>query len=226
MPPRNGDPWRSLTMPSNSQQTAPHEKARGFHVTSASTGAFEFLPIPFLDEWLIKRQRLSMVEEILTKRGINFDEEVPGILVGGGKTLLSRIGSMSRGLVLKPLRKMFRSVFFWLTARSAARTAMVTYFLARFLHHPGLVPQDAGKSLTVERARYLAETFREVSKGIDLRAVRETFRQLVGLFARRKEISGSEVSQTIEKSAPGFIAEFDSAIWGKLVKDVRPEVVG
>jgi len=203
-------------MPSNSQQIAPNEKARGFHVTSASTGAFEFLPVPFLDEWMIKRQRLSMVADILTKRGISYEKAVPGIIVGGEKTLLARIGSMSRGLVLKPIKKIFRTVFFWLTAKSAARTAMVTYFLARFLHHPGLVPQDAGKTLTVERARYLAETFREVSKGIDLRAVRDTFRQLVGLFASRKQTSGNEVSQTIEKSAPGFIAEFDSMVREKL----------
>lgn len=203
-------------MPSISPQIAQHGKARGFHVTSASTGAFEFLPIPFLDEWLIKRQRRSMVEDILTKRGISFDKKVPAILVGGGTTLLARIGSMSRGLVLKPLRKMFRTVFFWLTARSAARTAMLTYFLARFLHHPELVPQDAGRTLTVDRARFLADTFREVSEGIDVRAVRTTFGQLVHLFARRKETSGNEVSQTIEESAPGFIADFDGMIQKRL----------
>lgn len=203
-------------MTTSPQQLSRPGKKRGFHVTSVSTGAYEFLPVPFLDEWLIKRQRRGMVENILTKRGISFEAEAPAILVGGGRTLLARLGSMSRGLILKPLRKIFRSVLFWLTARSAARTAMVTYFLARFLHHPGLVPADAGDRLTEERARFLADVFREVSKSIDLRAVSGTFRQLAGLFARSKKATGDEVSQTIEKSAPGFIAEFDAMVSEKL----------
>ncbi len=203
-------------MPAPSQRQVQPGKTRGFHVASASTGAYEFLPVPFLDEWLIRRQRKSMVEDILTRRGIIFKKEAPAILVGSGRTLLARLGSMTRGLILKPLRKAFRTVLFWLTARSAARTAMVTYFLARFLHHPGLVAAGAGNTLTVERARFLADVFRDVSKSIDVRAVRGTFRQLAGLFARSKKASGDEVSQTIEESAPGFIAEFDSLVTERL----------
>lgn len=157
-----------------------------------------------------------MVVDILGKRGITYDPEVLGILTGSGKNLLGRLGSMTRGLLLKPIRKVFRSVLFWLTARSAARTAMVTYFLARFLHHPGLIPPGAGTRLTAERARFLAEAFRDVSKNIDLRAARNSFAQLVQLFARRRRASGNEVSQTIEESSPGFIAEFDSMMQQRL----------
>lgn len=93
---------------------------------------------------------------------------------------------------------------------------MVTYFLARFLQHPGLLPQDAGNKLTRERAIFLADVFEKVTKNIDVRAVGGTFRQLAGMFARKKQTSGSEVSRTIEESAPGFIAEFDSLVSEKL----------
>ncbi len=157
-----------------------------------------------------------MVQDILENRGITFETDVPGILIGGGKGLLVRLGSMTRGLVLKPLKKMFRTVFFWFTARSAARTAMVTYFLARFLHQPDLVSPGTGNRLTKQRAEELAEIFREVSEDIDLRAVRGTFRRVAGLFARNKDISGGEVGEEIERSAPGFIAEFDTMVRTRL----------
>lgn len=198
---------------------------RGFHVTSASTGAFEFLPVPFLDEWLIRRQRMKMVENILRERGVTFDPEVPAILVSGEKTLLSRLGSVTRGLILKPVRKLFRSVLFWLTAKSAAKTAMVTYFLARLLHHPGIIEPDRKNHLTTARARILSKAFSEISEGIDVRAVRNTFGKLTHLFARRKQTSGNDVAKTIEESAPGFISEFDQLVEKKLLS-IREDFSG
>lgn len=187
-----------------------------YHVSSLGTGAYEFIPLPFLDEWLIKRQRRGMVESILGRRGITCDEQVPAEIVGSGRSLMGRMGSLARGLVLKPLRKLFRSVFFWLTARNAARTAVVTYLLARFLHHPGLVPPGGGNHLSAERARFLSGVFRDVSKNIEIRAASGAMRQLISLFARTRKIPGEEIGRTIEKSAPGFIAEFDAMVSRRL----------
>ena len=187
---------------------------------SLGTAAYEFIPVPFLDEWMIKRQRRSMVETILRKRGVTFDAGVPAILAGGGQTLLGRIGSMTRGLVMKPLKKIFRSVLFWLTARNAARTAMVTYFLARFLQHPELAGD--GGHLSKERAKLLVTVFREVAEGIDVSAAKGAFSQLVGLFGRSKKASGKELSETIEKASPGFIAQFDAMV-NERMERVRSE---
>lgn len=184
----------------------------GVYRASMGTAAYEFIPVPFVDEYMINRQRRAMVREILKERGISHDGEVPDILIGGGKTLVSRLGSLSRGLVTKPLKKVFRSVFFWLSARSAARTAMVTYFLARFLHHPRLTGQGSGDMLTEERAKFLRQTFQEISKGLDIRAAKGAFRQLAKLLFRSRKASGKEVSETIESEAPGFIAEFDAML--------------
>jgi uncharacterized protein (DUF697 family) len=186
------------------------------HVSSLGTGAYEFIPLPFLDEWLIKRQRRSMVEKILSMRGITYDTDVPSEIVGSGRSLMGRVGLLARGLVLKPLRKIFRSVFFWLTARNAARTAIVSYLLARFLQHPDLVPQNAGNHLSSDRARFLSEVLRDVSKNIEIRAARGAMRQLITVFARSKKTSQQEIGQSIEKSAPGFIAEFDTMVGQRL----------
>lgn len=182
---------------------------KGFHASSLGTGAMEFIPLPFVDEWLIKRQRKSMVESILRARGITSDSGVPDRIVGSGKSLMVRLGSLTRGLILKPLRKLFRSVFFWLTAKNAARTAMVTYFLARFLHHHDLLSPSNRQHLSLERADLLGGVFREVSNGIDLSAAKSAIRELVKLFARPGDTSRGEVGNTIEESAPGFVARFD-----------------
>jgi len=183
-----------------------------FHISSLGTGAYEFIPLPFLDEWLINRQRRGMVVSILGRRGITCDAQVPSEIVGSGRSMMGRMGSLARGLVLKPLRKLFRSVFFWLTARNAARTAVVSYLLARFLHHPGLIPAGGGNHLSADRARFLSGVFRDVSKDIEIRAASGAMRQLITLFARARKIPGQDIGQTIEKSAPGFIAEFDAMV--------------
>lgn len=191
----------------------------GVHGISFGTGASEFIPVPFLDEWVINKQRRALVGSILSKRGITFKKNVPALLTGSGRTWIGRLGSMARGLVLKPLKKLFRTVLFWIAARNAARTAMATYFLARFLQHPGIVPAGAAQHLTEERARFLGQVFREVAAGIDMRAAKGAFKQIVGLFKRSKPASADELSKAIERASPGFVAEFDSMLDEKLSRN-------
>lgn len=186
------------------------------HGLSLGTGASEFIPVPFLDEWVIGRQRRSMVKAILRQRGITFESRAPSLLSSKSGSLFSRLGNMTRGLLVKPFRKLFRTVFFWLTVRDAARTSMESYFLARVVHHRHLVSPEDGNHLDDERAKFVGTAFREVAKGIDLRAAKDAYRQLCQVLARSKKTSGKEVSETIEKTAPGFIAEFDALIGAKL----------
>lgn len=190
------------------------------HGASLGTGVSEFIPIPFLDEWIIKKQRQAMIGMILAQRGITFEKQVPALLTSSGRTLTGRLGSMTRGLILKPLKKLFRTVFFWLAARNAARTAMATYFLARFLQHPGIVPHALGQHLTAERARFLGKMFREISEGIDIRAAKGAFAQVVALFKRSEPTSAAELSKVIERSSPGFIAEFDAMLDARLAREI------
>ena len=201
---------RSSTLSEHAGQGKPAQ----FRIASARTGAFELIPLPFVDEWLINRQRRIMVKRILDERGIRFDRGVPRMLAGGGRGLFSRIGGAIRGLVFKPLRKIFRSVFFWLTARNAARTALVSYFLARFVHHPGIAP-DAGP-LTRQRAEELAGVFREVARGLDMKAASDAYRRLLRFFKGNDRIAPDRLSRAIEEEAPGFVAEFDTRIAERL----------
>ncbi|MGE9267683.1 MAG: hypothetical protein ACQKBY_06265, partial [Verrucomicrobiales bacterium] len=180
------------------------------------TGAYAFIPLPFLDDWLIKRQRRKMAQAVLESRGISYDRKAPRLIVEEDRPLFARLGSLMKGLVMKPLKKLFRTVLIWLTAKNAARTVMVSYFLARFLHHPALLPADAGRHLSEERARFLSTVFHEVSEDIDVRAAKDALQQLIKLFARSNKRSTQEIGETIEKAAPNFIAEFDALVSERL----------
>lgn len=168
--------------------------------------------MPFLDEWLIMRERREVVAGILRRRGISYDRGVPKAVAGSGRSLSARLGTLSRGLFLKPLRKLFRTVFVWISARNAARTAMTTYFLARFLHHPDLARGENRPYLTKARARQLGALFRGVAADIDLRAARAALEKVALLFDRKRRASADEVVASIEEAAPGFIAAFDAKV--------------
>lgn len=193
-------------------QSPPPEQRDHHRLASLRTGALEFLPVPFLDEWLIKRQRREVVAGILQRRGISYDRGVPAAIAGGGRSLFARLGSLTRGLFLKPLLRLFRTVFIWISARNAARTAMTTYFLARFLHHPDLAPGGRRPYLTRARARQLADLFRRVAADIDVHAAKSALKKLALLFGRKHQTSADEVAESIEDAAPGFIAAFDAKV--------------
>ena len=157
---------------------------------SLKTGAYQLIPLPFVDDWLTARQRKGMVRAILETRGLTYDSAVPRLLAGGSLSFTARLGSLAKGLVLKPLRKVFRTVFFWLSARRAARAILETYFLGRFLHHPALKPGESTTHLTVNDARRLAAVFAEVAGNIDLKAARDLVEKLARLVKKPFRSSG------------------------------------
>jgi hypothetical protein len=74
--------------------------------------------------------------------------------------------------------------------------------------------------LTAERARFLGKVFREISEGIDIRAAKGAFAQVVALFKRSEPTSAAELSKVIERSSPGFIAEFDAMLDARLAREI------
>lgn len=191
-------------------------KRRKFRSASLKTGIYEFIPLPFLDDWMIGKERQKVVRAVLEERGFGYDPKVPATLANGGRSLMNRVGSMFKGLVTKPLKKLFRTVFFWLTARNAAANVMATYFLARFLQHPKLNPNAA--YLEIDEARRLAKIFTEISKNLDLRAAGSAVQRVLGLIKRTsgERVASDQVERAIEEEAPGFVAEFDRLVAQRL----------
>ncbi|MFC7337522.1 hypothetical protein ACFQY0_10070 [Haloferula chungangensis] len=196
------------------------ERARPMKFGAASfrTGIYEFIPVPFFDDWLISRERRQIVRTILQRRGLGFDDHVVRILAGGGRSFSSRLRSFAKGLMMKPLRKIMRTALFWLTARRAAKNVVATYFLARYLHHPDLGAACEKDRITLSDARELAAVFEDISKNIDLKALGGAVRKVKGVLDGRRafEVDRQELKDAIETEAPGFIAEFDALASAKL----------
>ena len=184
------------------------------HRQSFQTGIFEFIPLPFIDDWLIERERRSLVEKVLKARGVAFEEEVPKLLADGGKkTLMGRLGGLLKSLVLKPLRKVLRTMLFWLAIRRAVLNVVETYFLARFANLPE-VSSESGP-ITAAQAAEWGKVFRKVVDKSDQRFAKEGTRRLWKLMRQKKKSSNEalsrvEVEHELEKEAPGILADFDS----------------
>lgn len=206
-----------LTAPALSREN-PRSARPAYRSASFRTGVYEFIPVPFLDEWLISRERRKIVKTTLKTFGIGFDRKAVRILAGGGRSFSARLRSFAKALFLKPLRKAFRTVFFWYAARSAARNVVATYFLARFLHHPQLLADREGSHLNAAEARQLAAIFDSVSKNIDLRMLGGAVMKVRSLMGARvaTDVDRGELKQAIEHEAPGFIAEFDWLVAARL----------
>ena len=202
-------------MNNDSQELAkPAVSPMTVHRQSFQTGVFEFIPLPFIDDWLIERERRSLVEKILKSRGVAFEEEVPKLLAdGGAKTLMGRLGGLLKSLILKPLKKIFRTFLFWLTIRRAVLNVVETYFLARFANLAE-VNSDAGP-VTAAQAAAWGKLFRQVVDKSDQRFAKEGTRRLWKIMKQKKKsqsgtLSPGEVEEELEKEAPGILADFDS----------------
>ena len=203
---------------------APTVSSITVHRQSLQAGAFEFIPLPFVDDWLIRRERRSLVEKVLNKRGLRYEKKVPQLLAdGGAKTFLGRLGGLARSLVLKPLRKILRAFFFWLTIRRAVLTMVETYFLARFAN---LAELDQGSPITEDQAKRWGKLFAETVSKIDRRIAREGIRKLWKWMAENKRnqkdnLSREEVEKQPENEVPGVLGDFDRRISEGLAKMVE-----
>lgn len=200
---------------------------KSFVGASLRAGAYQLIPLPFIDDWLTTRQRKGMVRAVLEARGFTYEPEVPRLLAGGSLSLTARLASAAKGLIFSPLSKVFRTVFFWLAAHRAARAIVETYFLGRFLHHPALAGHGGGTHLTVSDGRRLANVFEEVSKNIDLKAARDLVGKVGRLASRRRRsraVTPDELRGVIEMEAPGFVERFDRLVDQKLNAAVLPNL--
>lgn len=183
------------------------------HRQSFQTGVFEFVPLPFVDDWLIVRERRLLVEKVLTSRGVSFEKGVPKLLAdGGAKSLMGRLGGLVKSLILKPLRKVLKTFLFWLTIRRAVLNVVETYFLARFANLPE-INSDAGPVTTAQASAW-GKLFSQVVHKADQRFAREGTRRLWKMMKQQKQsqretLSREEVEQELEREAPGILADFD-----------------
>ena len=98
------------------------------------SGLCQFIPVPFADDLVDRRVRKRMVNVLLDRRGRSFDAEaVKPLYAGPPKSAVETAGSVAKGLVMRPIKKLLRTVFFVATIRRAVLEAAEVLLLGHTL---------------------------------------------------------------------------------------------
>lgn len=152
-------------------------------------GVVQFLPIPFVDDWIHRRLMRKVVGDILRRRGRQFAvEDLAPLFEPGGGGMLGPAGSAARALVLKPMKRLARTVLIVFGARRAALEAaqvlLIGHTLDRQLARGGL-PDAATSAERGEEARRIADAVRGAWKGSDRRFLIDVIRRSGGLLVQK-----------------------------------------
>ena len=97
-------------------------------------GLCQFIPVPFVDDLLGDRVRRSMVEQLLERRGRTFEvSAVKPLYAGPAKSGLSRVTGFAKSLIFKPVKKLLRTVFIFVTIRRSVLDVAGMLLLGRSL---------------------------------------------------------------------------------------------
>lgn len=115
------------------------------------------VPVPFVDDVLLRRARRALLREIATRARLHLD--APSLEVLAADPEVSRLARAGLGLVARALR----GAAMPLRVADRARAALVSYQLATLLDHYARV-HHRGLDLDVERTRRLRAAFEEVMR--------------------------------------------------------------
>ncbi|BAM02425.1 hypothetical protein PSMK_02660 [Phycisphaera mikurensis NBRC 102666] len=97
-------------------------------------GLCQFIPVPFVDDLAGDRVRRSLVAKLLERRGRSFGAPAVRPLYAGPPTSgLARAAGFTKSLILKPVKKLLRTVFLFVTIRRAVLDAAAALLLGRSL---------------------------------------------------------------------------------------------
>jgi hypothetical protein len=202
---------------------------------SAASALASVVPVPFLDDHLVRVTRRSMVRELGRERGLGLAESEVQLLAGPGSGL--RFGC-TFGLLLAiavkgalmVVKRVFRSIFFWLAIRDAANAASFTFHEGFLLRRAladlspsiptasGAAPQPPRPPRPeVQRLRTCVE---QVIGEVDPRPVRQAFRRALRGSYRLTRATARRVkrvllgvreeqaeSRTLEEAVPPSLVE-------------------
>ena len=97
---------------------------------AVASGLTPLIPVPFLDDYALSQVREGMVRQILGEHGLPTPAKAVEVLAGShvSTTLGGHVKSFFKGVLLFPVQKVFRKVFFVLWVKdcvdmaSASRT--------------------------------------------------------------------------------------------------------
>ena len=169
-------------------------------------GLCEFIPVPFADDAAQSFVRKHMVTRVLAWHGRDFNAEaVPALYKGVSGGFLSTVGSIGTSIVMKPVKKVLRTVFFWLLIRKAVLEAAETLLMGHTLDRL-LSAGELGDELSPGRRRDRAESiFKSVNQAwgsADIKMIKRLVRRSGRLLRPGKDNQGPPPASTGE-DVPG-----------------------
>ncbi len=167
------------------------------------SGLCVMVPVPFLDEVLLRRVRKGMIHGIFRKRGVDLDPAVARPVYTG---LSSGCLTKAFGFVFKAvtaiLRKVLRTVLFFLAIRASATAMMETFLIGRTLERVLAGESPARLPLSKAETQRVRVAFEDALSGSDRRilvrsmkagwrhvgGIRHLGRTLAGRFRKGDEV--------------------------------------
>lgn len=147
---------------------------------AVASGLTPLIPVPFLDDYALRQTREGMVRQILRDKGLPTPDKAVAVLAGShvGTTLGGHVKSLLKGVVLFPVRKVFRKLFFVLWIKDCVDMASLS------LHHGYLLTHavergdlDAG-TLTGDRPLRVHDAIVAACAELDSRPINQILRRL------------------------------------------------
>jgi hypothetical protein len=147
---------------------------------AVASGLTPLIPVPFLDDYALRQTREGMVRQILRDNGLPAPDKAVGVLAGShvSTTLGGHVKSFLKGVLLFPVQKVFRKVFFVLWVKDCVDMASASlhhgYLLTRAMERKDL---DA-TSLEGDQPRRVHDAIVAACAEVDSRPINQILRRL------------------------------------------------
>lgn len=171
---------------------------------AAIHGAASLLPVPLLDDWIAERQRRDVVAVLAAEAGRARPIAQLAPLYADQGGLLRGCLMLPIKLILIPIKKILRTIFFVLAVRAVALEVAYVLHLARAIERcfaRGLFPDDQPLGPLREQAGRVRVAFERSFEGVDWLALRHA----LGLLVRIRRVE--KVLE--EKEREGYFDAFD-----------------
>lgn len=162
-------------------------------LSAALVGACQYIPVPFVDDYIEGKVLKIMVQRLLKQNGMSLPVEDVKLLYQDRSGLSSRGRSLLKKVVLKPVKTLFRPVFLLFSTRRTAKLIAETILLGRAIDH--LARQDLPKQSTLERFR---PAFREAVTEADV-SLSEHFESLVKAQKERFQRLARQIRHLLDR---------------------------
>ena len=181
------------------------------------SGLCQFIPVPFADDLAERQVRKRLVGVLLDRRGrVNVDAgDLKPLWAGVDNGPVAQVGGFLKGLILKPIKKALRTVFFVATFRKAILEATEALLLGHTLDRllaDGWFADDAGEAWK-DQSRRLAAALETAGGQADRKALSALVRRSATLLKGwwRKDDGTEEPNVTAATNAAALERSLSAA---------------